>query len=116
MLPPVDRLTCLDLGCGEGHNTRLLAGQGARVVALDIAESFLRAAAACGAGGIGYVQGDGAALPFRDATFGAVTAFMSLMDVADPERTLLEISRVLQPGGFVQFSVVHPATSTPVRR
>jgi trans-aconitate methyltransferase len=26
LLPPVDGLTCLDLGCGEGHNTRLLAG------------------------------------------------------------------------------------------
>ena len=38
MLPPVAGLCCLDLGCGEGHNTRLLAGRGARVVALDIAE------------------------------------------------------------------------------
>jgi hypothetical protein len=26
------------------------------------------------------------------------------------------VSRVLRPGGFVQFSVVHPTTSTPVRR
>ena len=39
MLSPVEGLTCLDLGCGEGHNTRLLAGRGAQVVALDIAES-----------------------------------------------------------------------------
>jgi ubiquinone/menaquinone biosynthesis C-methylase UbiE len=38
---------------------------------------------------------------------------MSLMDVADPERTLLEVARVLRPGGFVQFSVVHPVMSTP---
>ena len=41
---------------------------------------------------------------------------MSLMDVADPERVLREVARVLRPRGFVQFSVVHPATSTPIRR
>jgi trans-aconitate methyltransferase len=27
LLPPVDGRLCLDLGCGEGHNTRLLAGR-----------------------------------------------------------------------------------------
>ena len=38
MLPPVQGLRCLDLGCGEGHNPRLLAARGAEVVALDIAD------------------------------------------------------------------------------
>jgi len=116
MLPPVDGLTCLDLGCGEGHNTRLLAGRGARIAALDVAESFITAAAATGHHGIRYLLGDGARLPFRAACFDAVTAFMSLMDVADPERTLGEVARVLRPGGFAQFSVLHPVMSAPVGR
>ena len=116
LLPPVDGLACLDLGCGEGHNTRLLAARGARVAAMDIAESFLIAAAAAGRTGISYLAGDGAALPFRASAFDAVTAFMSLMDVADPERTLGEVARVLRPGGFVQFSVLHPVISAPVGR
>ena len=116
MLPPVDGLTCLDLGCGEGHNTRLLAGRGARIAALDVAESFITAATAIGHQGIRYLLGDGARLPFRAACFDAVTAFMSLMDVADPERTLGEVARVLRPGGFVQFSVLHPVMSAPVGR
>jgi SAM-dependent methyltransferase len=115
MLPPVDGLRCLDLGCGEGHNTRLLAGRGARVVALDIAKFFIDAASAADRHGTRFILGDGAALPLRPGCLDAVTAFMSLMDVAEPERTLREVSRVLRPGGFVQFSVVHPATSTPVR-
>lgn len=116
LLPEVAGLSCLDLGCGEGHNTRLLADRGADIVAVDVAESFIAAAAGKDRRGIRYIVGDGAILPFRTSTFDVVTAFMSLMDVADPERTLCEVARVLKPGGFVQFSVVHPATSTPIRR
>lgn len=38
--------TGLDLGCGEGHNTRLLARRGARMTAIDITWRFLEAAVA----------------------------------------------------------------------
>jgi SAM-dependent methyltransferase len=116
LLPPIDGLWCLELGCGEGHNTRLLADRGAHVVALDIAEAFVQAANERDRRRIRYVIGDGAVLPFPRASFDVVTAFMSLMDVADPEGTLVEITEVLRPGGFTQFSVVHPTTSTPIRR
>ena len=116
MLPSVAGHLGLDLGCGEGHNTRLLARLGARVVALDIAEVFVLAAAAADSGNLTFVVGDGATLPFADQSFDFVTAFMSLMDMRDPESTLHEVQRVLKPDGFVQFSVAHPATSTPLRR
>jgi SAM-dependent methyltransferase len=36
LLPRVDGLFGLDVGCGEGHNTRLLADRGATVIAVDI--------------------------------------------------------------------------------
>ncbi len=72
LLPPVDGLLCLDLGCGEGHHTRLLAGRGARVVALDVAELFI-AAATQERQGIRYLVGDGTVLPFRMSGFDAVT-------------------------------------------
>src|SRR5205807_5596481 len=41
MLPSVEGLAGLDIGCGEGHNTRLLSERGARVTAIDIAEVFI---------------------------------------------------------------------------
>jgi SAM-dependent methyltransferase len=116
VLPSVAGLRILDLGCGEGHNTRLLADRDADVVALDVSEQFIRAAADRGAPGIQHVIGDGAELPFTSSCFDVVTAFMSLMDVADPDRTLQEIVRVLRPGGLLQFSILHPATSTPFRQ
>jgi SAM-dependent methyltransferase len=116
LLPHVDGLLGLDFGCGEGHNTRLLADRGADLVAVDVSELFIDAAASERRDRIRYVVGDGVRLPFAAATFDFVAAFMSLMDVGDPETCLREIGRVLKPGGFVQFSVVHPATGTPIRR
>ena len=114
-LPDVTGLRCLDVGCGEGHNTRLLVERGAHMTALDISETFIRAA--CSADPTsGYVRGDASFLPFADATFDAATAFMSIMDVADPVVAIGEIARVLRPGGWLQFSITHPVNTTPVRR
>src|SRR5258708_21170073 len=44
MLPEVRGLHGLDIGCGEGHNTRLLAKRGAAMTAVDISETFIRQA------------------------------------------------------------------------
>jgi SAM-dependent methyltransferase len=111
MLPPVKGLRGLDIGCGEGANTRKLAGLGAHMQGIDIAPTFLRHAEASEVAnplGISYLLADAAALPFPDACFDFVTAFMSLMDLADLEQTLTEARRVLRPGGFLQFSILHP--------
>src|SRR5215203_6765141 len=43
-LPGVDGLQGLDIGCGEGHNTRLLARRGALMQGIDISEVFIQAA------------------------------------------------------------------------
>lgn len=116
LLPPIKGLFGLDLGCGEGHNTRLLADEGAEIVALDTSELFIAAASSVPRPAIRFVLADGAVLPFSDANFDFVTGFMSLMDVADPETTLREVTRVLKPMGFAQFSILHPMASTPQRR
>src|SRR4029079_3889068 len=95
--------------------TRLLARAGAEIVALDTSRPFIEAAASESRAGIRFVLGDARILPFGDETFDFVTAFMSLMDVADPETTLREVARVLRPGGFVQFSIAPPLTGTRIR-
>ena len=46
MLPPVAGLQGLDIGCGEGTNTRHVARLGARMHAIDIAPTFIRHAEA----------------------------------------------------------------------
>ena len=117
MLPDVHGLDGLDLGCGEGHNTRQVADRGARVTALDITWGMVQPAAAherAEPRGIRYVRGSGLALPFSDGAFDFVTAFMSLMDMPDHARVLGEVHRVLRPGGFFQLSMTHPCFQTPM--
>jgi len=119
MLPQVKDLRGLDIGCGEGHNTRLLARLGAQMTAIDIAQTFIahgRQAEQTESLGIDYLIASAVALPFPDATFDFATAFMSLMDVPENHRALAEAFRVLTSGGFLQFSVTHPCTNTPHRR
>jgi len=119
LLPPIRGLQGLDLGCGEGSNTRLLAQRGARMRALDVAPTFIRHARAAEAAaplGIDYVVGDATALPYPDADFDFLTAFMVLMDVPDLAAVLREAHRVLRPGGFFQFSILHPCFVPPYRR
>jgi SAM-dependent methyltransferase len=38
---------------------------------------------------------------------------MSLMDMASHEDAVREVYRVLRPGGFFQFSILHPCFCTP---
>ena len=118
ILPNVAGLTGLDVGCGEGHNTRLLAERGACVWAIDVSETFVRHAREAEQRnplGIEYAVADACDLPFEDDRFDFATAFMSLMDVPEPERAIAEVHRVLLPGGFFQFSICHPCFDTPHR-
>ena len=119
MLPDVEGLSGLDLGCGEGHNTRLLAKRRACVTAVDISETFIEYAGQSEAReplGIAYRVASAVELPFADSTFDFATAFMSFMDIPETSRVLAEAYRVLKPGGFLQFSITHPCFDTPHRR
>ena len=119
MLPDVAGRCGIDIGCGEGYNTRLLAEKGALMVGIDFSEAFIRHAYAAEnqhAQQIRYTIASAGAVPFAEANFDFATAFMSLMDIADLEKTLEEIYRVLKPGGFFQFSIMHPCFDTPHRR
>ena len=119
ILPDVDGLLGLDIGCGEGHNTRLLADRGAKVIAIDISEVFIQHAQLVEREqplGINYQIASAVELPFCDSNFDFATGFMSFMDIAETECVLTEAYRVLKPGGFLQFSITHPCYDTPHRR
>lgn len=119
MLPAVSGQTGIDVGCGEGHYARLLAKAGAQMTAFDVSPTFVRAAAdleRTTPSGISYELASALALPFRDEVFDFAVACMVLMDIPAAERAMAEIFRIMKPGGFLQFSISHPAFDLPHRR
>ena len=104
MLPAVTGLCGLDVGCGEGGNTRQLARRRACMTALDVSPTFLRHAHDTERAeplGVQYVNADAACMPFAAATFDFAAAFMSLMDMPDQASALAEIYLgAVQPLGY----------------
>ena len=116
MLPDVSGLSGLDIGCGEGHNTRLVAGRDAKMTTFDISRAFIahaREAELSDPSGIRYLLASAVELPFPDGAFDFAMATMSFMDAPEHEKVVAEAFRVIKPGGFLQFSITHPCFQTP---
>jgi SAM-dependent methyltransferase len=101
-LPP-GRLRVLDAGCGSGGNLAWLAGFG-RALGVDLSAEALALSRRRGASA---VRGSVLALPFADASFDVVTSFDVLYHrwVSDDHTALLELRRVLKPGGLLLLRV-----------
>ena len=102
----------LEVGCGSAPCSRWLRTAGADVVALDLSGGMLaRAAQLNRTTGVAVplLQADAGALPLSDASFNvACSAYGGLPFVADAQRVLAEVRRVLRPGGRFVASVNHP--------
>lgn len=103
-LAPTDHV--LDIGCGAGQGTALLASRTPRghVSAVDLSPTMVAAATrrnkrAVTHGFIDVRRGDVASLPYASGLFDKVVSVHSLYFWPDPVRAAAEIARVLKPGG-----------------
>ncbi len=94
----------LEIGCGRGDTTRLLAGlyPGVALTATDFDEDQVALARrAWPPIPAGFRAADATRLPFGDSEFEAVVEFNSLHHIADWRQALRECARVLSPGGWL---------------
>ncbi|MGH8691377.1 MAG: class I SAM-dependent methyltransferase [Burkholderiales bacterium] len=91
---------------------------GVRLVATDISKPMLEHARAklAGVQGIEWREADAAALPFADASFGAVVCAFGVMFVPDKKRLFGEARRVLAEGGLLLFNVWDGLDASPASR
>ena len=97
----------LDAGCGAGYGAAELAQVAGQVLGADVAhEAVVFAQAHYRLPNLCFEQASCAALPHRDGSFDLVVAFEVIEHLADWRAFLLEVRRLLAPGG--QFIVSTP--------
>lgn len=114
----------LDIGCGSGWLAGMLGKQGNRVVAMDISPVGVRKAKQwieeagrkwqrarehndSQLSTLNFVTADIYNLPFSDTSFRWVILSEVMEHLHDPDRTLLEIHRVLEEEGRIVITVPH---------
>jgi ubiquinone/menaquinone biosynthesis C-methylase UbiE/DNA-binding transcriptional ArsR family regulator len=99
-----------DLGCGTGQVSAALAPFVERVVAVDASAAMLQAAKKRlhGFDNIDLRRGELEALPIDDARLDAATLMLVLHHVPEPEKALVEVARVLKPGGRLLLVDMQP--------
>ncbi|MDY0066583.1 MAG: malonyl-ACP O-methyltransferase BioC [Steroidobacteraceae bacterium] len=109
----------LDLGAGDGAATRALKQRypSANVIALDISERMLRAAARRQRlfRRFHRVAADAQRLPLRDASVDLAFSNLALEWCASPDAVFKEVRRTLRPNGLFTFTTLGPDTLKEVR-
>ena len=88
----------LDACCGTGDLAVAAEREGGIVTGLDFSPRMLERARRK-SDTVEWVEGDLLALPFDDGSFDAATVGFGVRNVADLEAALVELRRVLRPGG-----------------
>jgi SAM-dependent methyltransferase len=113
----------VDIGCGLGRLTRMLASRARAVQAIDVSGEMVERARELNAHleNVTWLHGNGEDLqPIADASVDAVVSHVVFQHIPDPEVTLgyvREMGRVLRSGGWAAFQVSDdPAVHRPPDR
>lgn len=102
----------LDIGCGEGRFSRLLAGLGAKMTGVDLTEPLIERARGLAVGGDSYVVGDAETLEeVPDESFDLAVSYIVLVDLLDYRGSIRAAHRVLRPEGKFVVCNIHPMRS-----
>jgi ubiquinone/menaquinone biosynthesis C-methylase UbiE len=97
----------LDVACGTGRVTAILAELGHDVTAVDATPAMLARAEAKGIRAT-FLSGDMERLPVGDGSFDVVTCALSLTHVVKLDAAIAEMARALEPGGTLVLTDIHP--------
>ena len=109
-LAPLTFEHCLEIGCGTGKNTAWLLQKAASVTAVDLSEEMLsKAKEKITSPNVTFVQAD-ITQPWTFATksYDLVGFSLVLEHIEDLEPVFAKVAAVLNPGGYLYISELHP--------
>ncbi len=101
----------VDLAGGTGDVAARLAGADRRVTVVDPSEAMMAAGRARGLAHVDWQLGTAEQLPLADASVDTLTIAFGIRNVTHLDRALVEVLRVLKPGGrflCLEFSTPRP--------
>jgi SAM-dependent methyltransferase len=110
--------TILEVGFGQGRTAAILLQAGHHVIGVDpsttmVSQATARNRAACRDGRATLKQGDGITIPFPPDTADAAVTAHTIYFMTDPAATIVDIARVLKPGGTLVIACRTTEDDTP---
>lgn len=103
----VKNKTVLDIACGTGYGTQIIANNAKKVIGIDLSEEAIAYAKKnYPHKNVTYQQGDATNIPLPDKSVDVVVSLETIEHIPEPESFVKEVKRVLKPGG--QFVVSTP--------
>lgn len=115
LVDPAPGKKILDLGCGQGYFSRLMAASGAEVLGVDIAPELIKLAKEQERPAhlnFGVLSADNLH-SLGEGEFDAVFSVLALQNIEKLRETFQEAARVLKPGGAFVVVLNHPAFRIP---
>ncbi|HEU5006762.1 MAG TPA: methyltransferase domain-containing protein [Jatrophihabitantaceae bacterium] len=111
-VPLVAGRAVLEVGCGEGYGTALLAGSASRILGVDY-DALTAAHAAATYPQARFVRGNLAALPVPSESVDVVATLQVIEHVWNHPEFVRECLRVLRPGGLLFVTTPNRLTFSP---
>lgn len=114
ILGDIKGLTMIDIACGQGYLSRILARKGGDVIGIDISEKMLEIALTSEESeplGVKYIRcNSGNMSEIADASIDCIVSTFGFHDIKEIEPTINECGRVLKNNGKLVFAIPHPFT------